>query len=283
MSTAVVASAKSAAKRVLDVWFAGKVSVLRAIGAVDFKVPPNHNIRTTSSTTIRHYYESGLTTTLPIVVSAMHAGIDPNLPLKVLDFGCGAGRQLLHVTRHYAHWQMSACDVDFDVVKFIKGAYPQVDVYASSFDPPLKYADGTFDMLYSVSIFSHLSSADRALWLAELNRVLKPGGLALLTFNGAHSLRVAHGRGLRREFTEEQLKGQGFIFDAPEQPPEEVARRATNPRFGQVGIGIPRSYGEMYYAPSRVNEFFGSNGFAVVRHLEGVIDRLQDLLVLRKS
>jgi SAM-dependent methyltransferase len=282
MSPAVVATSKSVAKRVLDVWFAGKVSVLRAMGVVDFTVPPNHNIRSTSSSTIRHYYESGLTTALPIIVSAMHAGIDPDRPLKVLDFGCGAGRQLLQFTKNYPHWQMSGCDVDFDVIKFINRAYPQVDAYASSFDPPLKYADGTFDMLYSVSIFSHLSFADRALWLAELNRVLKPGGLALLTFNGAHSLRHAHRRGIRRQFTESQLATEGKIFDAVEPRAEEVARRTTNPRFGQMQIGIPRTYGEMYYSPSHVAEFFGISGFQVVRQLEGVIDRLQDLLVLRK-
>jgi SAM-dependent methyltransferase len=282
MPTAAVASAKSVAKRVLDAWFAGKVSVLRAMGVVDFKVPPNHNMRTTSSRSLRHYYESGLTTALPIVVSAMHAGLDPDRPLKVLDFGCGAGRQLLHFTRHYPHWQTSGCDVDFDVIKFIKRAYPQVDAYASSFDPPLKYADGTFDMLYSVSIFSHLSVPDRALWLAELARVLKPGGLALLTFNGAHSLRDSHRQGLRRQYTEQQLSEAGYVFDPYVEPEEEVRRRSTNPRFGQLGIGIPRAYGETYYAPTRLAEFFGVGGFEVVRHLEGVIDRLQDLAVLRK-
>jgi SAM-dependent methyltransferase len=283
MSTATVAGAKSVAKRFLDVWFAGKVSVLRAIGVVDFQVPPQHNMRSTSSLTLRHYYESGLTTALPIMVSAMHAGADFSKPLKVLDFGCGAARQILHFTRQYPHLQMSACDVDFDVVRFVQKAYPQVDTYASSFDPPLKYANATFDLLYSVSIFSHLSYEDRALWLAELSRVLKPGGLALLTFNGLHALRVAHERGLRRQFTEQQLAERGYVFDAAEPPPEELQRRVSNPRFGEIGIGISRIYGETYYSPTHVGELFGVHGFHVVQHLEGVIDRLQDLLVLRKA
>jgi ubiquinone/menaquinone biosynthesis C-methylase UbiE len=280
---AAVASAKSVAKRVLDVWFAGKVSVLRAVGVVDFPMPPNHNIRTTSSATIRHYYESGLTTALPIVVSAMHAGIDPSQPLKVLDFGCGAGRQLLQFTRQYPHWKMSGCDVDFDVIKFIHKAYPQVDAYTSSFDPPLKYADGTFDMLYAVSIFSHLSFDDCKLWLAELSRVLRPGGLALLTFNGLHSLRNSHRAGLRRQFTEEQLAREGKIFDVFPTPPEEIERRTKNPNFGEHQIGIPRAYGETYYSRTHVPEFFAVNGLQVVQQLEGVIDRHQDLMVLRKG
>jgi SAM-dependent methyltransferase len=277
------ARAKSVAKRVVDVWFAGKVAVLRAMGVVDFQVPPNHNIRTTSSNTIRHYYESGLTTALPIVVSAMHAGLDVSQPLNVLDFGCGAGRQLLQFTRHYPHWRMSACDVDFDVIKFIKRAYPRVDAYASSFDPPLKYADGTFDMLYAVSIFSHLSFDDARLWLAELARVLRPGGLAMLTFNGVHSLRNSHKAGRRKHYTEEQLAREGKIFDVIPTPANEIQRRVTKPVFGEHLIGVPRAYGETYYSAAHLPEFFAVGGLKVLRLLEGVIDRHQDLAVLRKD
>ena len=58
--------AKSTAKRGIDVCFASKVAVLRAIGLVDFPVPPNSRLRRTSSLTLRHYYESGLTTMMPI-------------------------------------------------------------------------------------------------------------------------------------------------------------------------------------------------------------------------
>src|SRR5205085_11212470 len=195
-----------------------------------------------------------------IVVSAMHAGANLYGPLRVLDFGCGAARQILHLTRLYPQLQISACDVDFDVIRFVQQAYPQVDAYASSFDPPLRYPDGTFDLIYSVSIFSHLSFDDRKLWLAELSRVLKPGGLAILTFNGLYSLRVAHRRGLRKQFTEQQLEQQGFVFDAAQPTAKEVSRRVEDPRFGELGIGISRIYGEMYYDPARVGDYFALNG-----------------------
>lgn len=49
---------KALAHRVLDVVFGLKVAALKAAGIVDFPLPPSHNIRTTSSHTIRHYYES---------------------------------------------------------------------------------------------------------------------------------------------------------------------------------------------------------------------------------
>ena len=87
---------KTIAKAFLDKYEAVKVVLLRAIGVVDFPVPPNSRMRGTSSSTIRHYYESGLTTTLPIVTAAYIEGLDLRSSAEVLDFGCGVGRQILH-------------------------------------------------------------------------------------------------------------------------------------------------------------------------------------------
>src|SRR5579863_1900667 len=92
---------KSFAKSAIDKYQLVKVSGLRATGVVDFPVPPNSRMRGTSSHTIRHYYESGLTTTLPIITAAYIEGLDLRASAEVLDFGCGVGRQLLHFKRNY--------------------------------------------------------------------------------------------------------------------------------------------------------------------------------------
>ena len=53
---------------------------------------------------------------------------------------------------------------------------------ASSFDPPLPFAEDSIDVLYSISIFTHLRPEDQARWATDIRRVLRPGGTALLTF-----------------------------------------------------------------------------------------------------
>ena len=148
------AIAKSTAKRGIDVYFAAKCSLLRAFSVIDFPVPPNHCLRRTSSLTIRHYFESGITTMMPIMTAARMYGVDLDQPVNVLDFGCGVARQLLQLTRNYPNVHARACDAHPDNVRYIKRAFPNVDSYANSFDPPLKYADNTFDLVYSVSTFS---------------------------------------------------------------------------------------------------------------------------------
>jgi hypothetical protein len=89
------AVAKSTAKRGIDVYFALKCGLLRTFGVIDFPVPPNHCLRRTSSLTLRHYYESGVTTMMPIITAARIFGVDLDQPVSVLDFGCGVARQFL--------------------------------------------------------------------------------------------------------------------------------------------------------------------------------------------
>ena len=50
--------------------------------------------------------------------------------------------------------------------------------------PPLPYEDDRFDLVYSVSIFTHLDEQLQRPWIEELTRVVRPGGLVLVTVTG---------------------------------------------------------------------------------------------------
>ena len=51
-------------------------------------------------------------------------------------------------------------------------------------DPPTPFADESFDLVYGISVFTHLSAADQDRWLAELQRITKPGGTVLMSVQG---------------------------------------------------------------------------------------------------
>jgi SAM-dependent methyltransferase len=252
-------------------------------GVIDFPVPPNSNIRKTAGKTVRHYYLSGIRTFLPIATCAQREGVRLDQNINVLDFGCGVGRQLLHFTRKYPAPKFFACDLDDTAIAFIQKNYPQVDAHTSKFTPPLRYAEGFFDLVYSVSIFSHLNMEDQPLWLAELARVTKPGGFCLLTTEGPSTLKVLAGAFGRDEAAlREQLARTGFLYkEYPDwqdcQKTQDTLRLASNM------VGIERSYGNTVLSHEHIRRTWPAAGFEVRAIVEAIIDDRQDLVVLRRT
>jgi SAM-dependent methyltransferase len=274
------AVAKGIAKRGIDIYFSAKCALLRSLGIIDFQVPPNHILRRTSSHTIRHYYESGLTTFMPIVTAAITFGVPMDQPINVLDFACGAGRQLLHLTRQYPNVHAYACDIRADAIAHLQRHYPKVKAYANKFDPPLPFDDTTFDLIYSVSVFSHLSIEDAQLWLPELFRIARPGSTLCLTFNSSNSLNVNLRAGHISSSVREQFQQYGFFFDSDIEGFEKKMAAEVALGFGHPGMTRPT--GDMYYSTEKARSLFEGAGFLVQAILPGVIDRFQDLAVLRR-
>jgi len=101
---------------------------------------------------------------------------------RILDWGCGCGRIARYAARIPAV-TLTGCDIDADNVAWcaehLAGSFE-----ASSLMPPLPFADGSFDLIYGVSVFTHLREPLQDAWLAELERVAAPGGVLLMTVHG---------------------------------------------------------------------------------------------------
>ena len=80
-------------------------------------------------------------------------------------------------------------------------------------DPPLDFPDGKFGLIYSYSVFTHLSADRQKPWMKELVRVLRPGGMLLLTVSGK---RVAWRLGIPAEQLRE-LEERGVLVFGGEQ------------------------------------------------------------------
>ena len=100
----------------------------------------------------------------------------------ILDFGCGPGR--LSACLHDMHPQarLHACDIDREAVAWAADALSDVaEFQVNEAEPPLPFADGAFDLVCAISVFTHLPEPLQHAWLAELRRVVKPGGVLLTT------------------------------------------------------------------------------------------------------
>lgn len=106
---------------------------------------------------------------------------------SVLEIGCGQGADLSQFAEHGARafgadLTMKHCRITRDFAATLGTKASVARVYARS----LPYADNTFDLVYSFGVLLLVEELDRA--VAEIYRVLKPGGTVMVMFYNRQSL-----------------------------------------------------------------------------------------------
>jgi len=138
-------------------------------------------------------------------IAAMLDALDRPLATfaRVLDFGCGCGRIARWLPASLA---VTDCDIDAEAIAWCQANLPRGTFVVSDALPPLPFPDGAFDLIYGLSVLTHLSEDAQFLWLEELRRVARPGGLVLLSVRGD---------GYTDSLTDEEritLRENGFVF-----------------------------------------------------------------------
>jgi trans-aconitate methyltransferase len=112
------------------------------------------------------------------------AGCDPAEFKSVLDFGCGCGRVLGYLKEKLPRAIWHGVDIDSALVSWMRANYPKVLVDQNPFHPPSHFRNSQFDLIYGISVFTHLDEAFQDEWLAELHRITLPEALVLLSIHG---------------------------------------------------------------------------------------------------
>jgi SAM-dependent methyltransferase len=136
---------------------------------------------------------------------------------RALDFGCGAGRTLRHFLPEAESAEIWGCDIDADSIAWLdRELCPPLHVFRNEPLPPLAVESGHFDLVWALSVFTHLVESWSA-WLLELHRVLKPGGILLATFMGEGMAEVIAGEEWREERVGMNVLkyGQGWDLGGP--------------------------------------------------------------------
>jgi len=164
---------------------------------------------------------------------------------RILDFGCGCGRTLLHMKSLAPDAQFDGTDIDVKAIDWCKRNLEFASFSLSRETPPIDYAADTFDLIYAISVFTHLDEHYQFLWLEELRRIAQPGGMIVLTVHGAKN-------------------DQGFLFE----------------RSYEEGL-FPAWYQNTYHSEQYVREHFGKY-FDVLGHFAKSLNGFQDVVVLQK-
>jgi SAM-dependent methyltransferase len=119
---------------------------------------------------------------------------------RVLDLGCGPGHHARPLTEYLSsEGSFEGLDIGLSVIEYCKGAYGRhsnfnfthVNIYNEHYNRSgtikqnaykLPFKDADFDLVYSVSLFTHLLPEDATSYFREIRRVLKPTGRLISTF-----------------------------------------------------------------------------------------------------
>ncbi|MEM9669931.1 MAG: class I SAM-dependent methyltransferase [Pseudomonadota bacterium] len=99
---------------------------------------------------------------------------------RVLDFGCGCGR-LARYAPSYTEAEFFGVDYNHDLLDWCDHNLPGC-FSLNKLHPPLTFPENHFDVIYLLSVFTHLRIPTQTEWLKEFQRIVKPGGFCLITF-----------------------------------------------------------------------------------------------------
>ena len=142
--------------------------------------------------------------------AAMDARTEPGRFSSALDFGCGCGRVARHLAESDLVGHLSGVDVDAEAVDWCRRHLPGTYL-ASSPEPPLPFAGGAFELVISVSVFTHLPEDAQLAWLAELDRVLGADGILVAS---TLSPDLLWSRPDLSAVQREELEARGFLYAA---------------------------------------------------------------------
>ena len=206
------------------------------------------------------YLETGYYETLRIFKILDHFGINPRTIGSIYELGCGTARLLRHF-RCIEGVRLVGSDVNPEMIEWCQQNLAEIEFYHNELAPPLTFAeDESFDLILASSVFTHIPLDTQELWLAEMQRILRLGGIFICSVLGNF-----HTSALLNTEEKQKLRDRGNITLTSEDSQATYSTR------------VGGSAWDVIQTRSEVIRVFGSY-FQIVDYIPGV----QDFLVLRK-
>jgi SAM-dependent methyltransferase len=221
--------------------------------------PAELRLRVHGDFDVDSFLGSGRQCSEDIRAALFEVGQDITSFTRILDFGCGCGRTLQWLACVTRGADLHGTDIDREAIAWCRHSIDRAQFSANGELPPLGYSDDHFDLVYAVSVFTHLSEDLQLAWLAELARVTARDGIVLLSVRGS-----SYSSQLDPQARTE-LETRGFAFSI------------MGPQFQQV---FPPWYQLATMTEQYIEEAW-SRYFEVLCHLPEALDGCQDIVLLR--
>jgi SAM-dependent methyltransferase len=146
-----------------------------------------------------------------VIDALLSGGLDVDAVGTALDFGCSSGRVLRPLAAAFPGIAWCGCDPNASAIEWASANLPGIDFFASGSVPPLAREDGSLDLVYAISIWSHFSPRRGLEWFEEMRRLLRPGGHLVMTIHGPTA--VAHYATNRLRTVEQSVEIEHALYD----------------------------------------------------------------------
>ena len=96
--------------------------------------------------------------------------------LSILDFGCGIGNTITHLRKAFPAASLHGADLSGESIRLAIDSHANEATFRTIENARLPHDDASFDILIAACVFHHIPPTERAHWMNEIKRVLKPGG-----------------------------------------------------------------------------------------------------------
>lgn len=102
--------------------------------------------------------------------------------MSVLDLGCGSGRVAHKLGLTFKHLDYTGIDIVQELLDYAKSKTPADYRFILHRELSLPVPDGSIDMFFAFSVFTHLLHEESFIYLADAWRAVKPGGSVVFSF-----------------------------------------------------------------------------------------------------
>lgn len=178
----------------------------------------------TSTNPLRDYLADGWRTLSELLLLLESAGRPLSQLPQVLEFASGHGRFTRHLVKAIGPQRLTVSDIVPDAVEFSTATFG-VRGFLSGSDPQAVQWPQAYDLVFVLSLFSHLPERTWGAWLQRLYESLAPGGLLVFSTHGTDAAARA---GVA-------LDARGFFF-APSSESTAIAAQDYGTTFTAPGF-----------------------------------------------
>lgn len=96
-------------------------------------------------------------------------------PNKILDFGCGVGRNIYFLQKYFPKAEIWGCDVSQESIKISSKAYPIANFFILN-NSEIEQKKKTFDLILIAGVLHHIEIEDRSGIFDKIRRLLRKSG-----------------------------------------------------------------------------------------------------------